>query len=371
MLADLVDHVIGIDPDRDRVTAAVVCAKTTGVLATETFPATKRGYEELKEFSEAHTEAGERAYVVEGTRSYGAGVTRALEAAGEWVMEFDRTKKKRRGPKSDERDAIDIAREALGREHLAEPRAAGEREAIRVRHVTRELAVRHRTATVNHLKALVVTAPEALRAELRGLRTRELVERCAAFRDVPCRPVDERATRDALRALARRIQALEAEIASHEVAIRPLLRDQAPQLLAEHGIGEWATAQLLISWSHPGRCRSEAAFANLGGAAPIEASSGQTKRYRLNRGGDRQLNRALHVIALTRMRSEERTNAYVERRRSEGKSDREIRRCLKRYIAREVFRLLENGALSRPESDDKAEAGPKDRGDRRSGDRAA
>lgn len=342
MLAELVDHVIAIDPDRDRVTAAVVVATTTGVVATECFPATKAGYADLLEFADEHTEAGERAFVIEGTGSYGAGATRALEGAGEWVLEFARSSEKRRGrAKSDVLDAIEMGREALGRDRLAVPRAAGEREAIRVHHVAREGAVRARTAAINGLKALVVTAPEALRGELRGVRTEALVRRCATLRDAPSRPLDERATRQALKAIARRILDLEAEIAVHEAAIRPLLRAQAPELLAEHGVGEWATAQLLISWSHPGRCRSEAAFANLGGGAPIEASSGQTKRHRLNRGGDRQLNRALHVIAVTRMRSCERTKAYVARRRAEGKSDREIRRCLKRYIARRMFRLLE------------------------------
>lgn len=342
MLSDLVDHVVSIDPDRDRVTAVVLHAKTAGVLATGVFKATATGYDALLQFAQEHTEAGERAFVIEGTASYGAGITRALERAGEWVIEFARSVTKRRGQaKSDELDAIAMGREALGRRHLAEPRGADEREAVRVHHVTRESAVRARTAAINALKATVVSAPEALRQDLRGLTTRALVKRCAVFRDAPARLVDERATRQALRALARRILVFEAEIAEHEAAVRPLLRAQAPRLLAEPGIGEWATAQLLIAWSHPGRCRSEAAFASLGGAAPIPASSGQTKRHRLNRGGDRQLNRALHVIAVTRMRSCEATKVYVKRRQEEGLSDREIRRCLKRYIARRVFRLLE------------------------------
>lgn len=342
MLADLVHHVIGIDPDRDKITAAVIEAHTTGVLATEVFAATKAGYEDLLEWAEAHSEAGERAFVVEGTRSYGAGVTRALEGAGEWVLEFTRSTQKRRGrAKSDVIDAIAIAREAQGRDRLAAPRSSGIREAIRVHHIARDSAVRQRTSTINALKAMVLTASESLRGELRGLPSPMLVRRCASLRDAPSRTLEERETRMALRALAGRIVALDAEIGAHEAAIRPLLRAQAPQLLAQVGVGEWATAQLLLSWSHPGRCRSEAAFASLAGAAPIEASSGQTTRHRLNRGGDRQLNRALHVIATTRMRFDERTRLYVERRQAEGRSDREIRRCLKRYIARQMFRLLE------------------------------
>jgi transposase len=347
MLAELVDHVIGIDPDKERITAAVIDAKTTGVVATEVFAATRGGYRALVEFADDHTEVGERAFVIEGTRSYGAGVTAALQGAGEWVLEFDRSKEKRRGrAKSDVIDAVEMAREALGRERLAEPRSGGTREAIRVHHVARESAVRARTAAINAMKAMVLTAPEGLRGELRGLRSPALVRRCAGFRDAPSRSIDERETRKVLRALSERIAGLDAEIAAHEAAVRPLLLAQAPQVLAQVGVGEWVTAQVLISWSHPGRCRSEAAFANLGGSAPIEASSGQTVRRRLNRGGDRQLNRALDVVARTRMRCDERTRAYVERRTAEGKSDREIRRCLKRYIARQMFRLLENGPNS-------------------------
>jgi len=347
MLADLVEHVIAIDPDRDRITAVVLEAKTKGVVATATFRATKNGYVALLGFADEHTLGGERAFVIEGTRSYGAGVTQAVESAGEWALEFDRTEQKKRGRvKNDERDAIDIGREALGRERLAEPRRGAEREAVRTHHVARESALKDRTRAINLLKSLVVSAPEDLRARLRGLSTKGLVKRCASLRHAASQPIDERGTRQTLRLVAQRILTLEGEIAAHEQAIRPLLQSQAPQVLAQFGVAEWATAQLLISWSHPGRCRSEAAFAHLGGSAPIEASSGQTKRFRLSRGGDRQLNRALHVIAVTRMRDCERTKAYVERRRAQGKTDREIRRCLKRYIARQMFRLLEQGAPS-------------------------
>lgn len=345
MLAELVDHVIALDPDTEWVTAAVLDAKTAGTLAEGRFRTTASGYAALVEWADERSEAGERAFVIEGTGSYGAGAARALEARNEWVVEFDRaaTKPSKDGAKTDALDAIRAGREALGRDRLPEPRARGEREAIRVHHVARESAVRARTAAINALKALVVTAPETLRSELRGLTTDALAARCAGFRPTPSRSPEEQHTRQALKTLARRVQDLDAEIDGHEAAVRPLVRRQAPQLLDEHGIGLVSASQFLISWSHQGRCRSEAAFARLAGAAPIPATSGKTQnRHRLNRGGDRQLNRALHTVALTRMRSCPETRAYVTRRRAEGKTPREIRRCLKRYIARRIWRLLEH-----------------------------
>ena len=144
-----------------------------------------------------------------------------------------------------------------------------------------------------------------------------------------------------LRDLARRARYLEAEAAEHEAAIRTIVRSWRPDLLQLTGVGPIVAATVLTAWSHPGRCRDDAAFAMLAGAAPIPASSGKTVRYRLNRSGDRQLNRALHTVALCRLKRDPRTRAYAQRRRTEGKTDREIKRCLKRYIARELYRRLE------------------------------
>jgi transposase len=144
-----------------------------------------------------------------------------------------------------------------------------------------------------------------------------------------------------MRALARRIRALETEAADHERAIREIVRSWRPDLLEVSGVGPIVAAVVLTAWSHPGRCRSDAAFAMLAGTAPIPASSGKTVRYRLNRCGNRQLNRALHTIALSRLRYDPDTRAYAEGRRTEGKTDREIKRCLKRYIARQLYRQLE------------------------------
>jgi transposase len=346
MLAELVDHVIGIDPDRDWITGAIVDANTTGVIATEKFPASAAGYEEALAWADTCTSAGERAWVVEGTASYGRGLTAALTRAGEWVVEFDRPHERatKDGAKSDELDAVRAAREALGRAKLHVPRAHdGYREALRVHTVTRAGVVRARTAAINELKALVLTAPDDLRQELRRLTTKVLIKHCVAFRDTPQRPIAERCIRNTMRAIARRVTHLNDEIAVHDTAMKQLVDEAAPQLVAEPGIGYVTAAMFYIAWSHPGRCRNEAAYARLGGAAPLPATSGQSQdRHRLNRRGDRQLNQALYIVALTRACHHKPTQAYRAKRRAEGKTDREIRRCLKRYIARRVWRLLEH-----------------------------
>ncbi len=346
MLAELVDHVIGVDPDRDWITAAVLDAATAGVLAAGRFAANTDGYRQVVAWADEYSTATERAWAVEGTASYGRGLTAALGRRGEWVIEFDRATEKpaKDGSKTDELDAIRAGRETLGRTKLASPRThQGAREAMRVHAVARETAVRARTAAINELKAFVVTADESLRSELRGLRTPGLVKRCCGFRHSPSRSVDQACTRAVMRAVARRICHLNDEINSHEQALAGLVDQAAPQLVAEVGIGPVTAAAFYIAWSHPGRCRNEAAFARLAGVSPIPVTSGQTQhRHRLNRRGDRQLNRALHHVAVTRIRCHPPTKAYKTKRTIEGKTDREIRRCIKRYIARRVFRLLEH-----------------------------
>jgi transposase len=346
MLAELVDHVIGIDPDRDWITGAVIDAKTTGIVATERFSADAVGYDEAVAWAETLTNAGERAWAVEGTGSYGRGLTVALARAGEWVIEFDRPREKatKDGAKSDPLDAVRAAREALGRDRLHVPRAHdGYREALRVHTVTRAGVVRSRTGAINELKALVLTAPEEIRQQLRGLSTKALTTHCAKFRDAPQRPVAERCARNTMRAVARRIISFNNEIKTHDEAIYELVNQAAPQLLDEPGIGHVTAAMFIIAWSHPGRCRNEASFARLAGVAPLPVTSGQKQdRHRLNRSGDRQLNHALYIVALTRQCHHQPTRDYTERRRAEGRTNREIRRCLKRYIARRVWRLLEH-----------------------------
>jgi transposase len=238
-------------------------------------------------------------------------------------------------------DAYRAASEAFSREHLAQPRRRGTREAIRVLLCTRDGAVRSRTRALCHLQALIVNAPTQLRDQLRSDAVDIQVERCARLRIMASHSIEHRATVRALRSTARRIQVLSAEADDLEAELELLVADYAPELLEEPGVGAISAAQVLNAWSHAGRLRTEAAFAMIAGTAPLPASSGQTVRHRLNRSGDRQLNRALHTIVLSRMRFHPETKAYVARRTSEGRTPREIKRCLKRYVARQLFRLLE------------------------------
>ena len=341
MLADLVELVIGVDTHKDTHTAAVVTAVSGAVVTQVTVPATPVGYQQLLQL--AARQPGQRVWAVEGTGGYGAGLTRFLAAHQEQVVELDRPKRaaRRHGAKSDPLDAIRAAREALGRQQLAQPRAAGQRAALSVRLAARRSAVQATTDAQRQLHALVVAAPDLLRGRLRGLTTPRLVATCGRLRMRADWDTETAATAASLRALARRIQLLNAEIAQHTQAITTLVRAWRPDLLSPTGVGPMVAAIVLCAWSHPGRCRTDAAFAMLGGAAPIPASSGQTVRVRLNRSGDRQLNQALHLVVLTRLRYDPATRAYAQRRRAEGKTNREIRRCLVRYVARQLYRLLE------------------------------
>jgi transposase len=340
MLADRVDGVVGVDTHRDTLTAAAVSA-VGGLLGQLAVAADAAGYQRLLDFGRASVPS-RRCWAVEGAGSYGAGLTRLLTERGEWVVEVDRPGRPARGGgKSDALDAVRAAREALAQQHLAVPRRRGDREALRVLLATRQGAVTARTCAINQLKALIVGAPEELRAELRGRNTSGQVAYCAALRDRPARSLEHRTTVRALRSTARRVQVLTAEAAELEGEIGRLVRAVAPWLLELPGMGPISAGQVLVSWSHAGRVRSEAAFAALAGASPIPASSGQVTRHRLNRGGDRRLNRALHTVALVRLRDDPTTRAYAARRRADGKSPREIRRCVKRAIARHLFKLLQ------------------------------
>jgi transposase len=341
MLADLVELVIGVDTHKQTHTAAVVQAVSGAVVEQVTIAATPAGYQQLLRLANRHH--GRRVWAIESTGGYGAGLTRFLQANAEQVVELDRPKRaaRRHGAKSDPLDATRAAREALAREQLAQPRAAGHRAALSVRLTARRSAVQAATDAQRQLHALVVAAPDSLRSRLRALTTPRLVSTCGRLRQGTDPDPETAATVASLRALARRIQLLNAEIAEHSRAITTLVRAWRPDLLTPCGVGPIVAATVLCTWSHPGRCRSDAAFAMLGGAAPIPASSGQTVRVRLNRSGDRHLNQALHLIVLTRLRYDPATRAYAQRRRAEGKTNREIRRCLVRYVARQLYRLLE------------------------------
>lgn len=348
-LADLVDHVVGVDPDRDRITAAVVCATTQGEVAWRTFATTARGYGQVLRWAMEYTTEGRRAWSIESTGSYGAGLAAALAAKGEFVIEFDHpsTRPSKDGTKSDSLDAVRAAREILGRKTWATPRARGAREGLRTLITARDSAKLARVAAINVLKALVVTAPVDLREELRGRTLGQLVTRCQRLRPDTATDPERAATKLSLRSTANRVSQLTDECRELESAMIPLVRSMAPALLDEPGVGVLMAAQILVSWSHPGRCRDEAAFARLGGVAPLEATSGQTQtRHRLSRGGDRQLNRALHTVILARAKVHPPTKAYIARRISEGKTKRESMRCLKRYYARHLFRLLEAAPMA-------------------------
>jgi transposase len=340
MLADELDYVIGVDTHRDAHALAVVAAASGGVVLVEpSLSACPRGYRRALALAQVHA-AGARAFAIEGTGSYGAGLARFLAEQGERVLEVERPARARaqRG-KSDVLDAVRAARGLLGEDKLAQPRAGGRRAALQALLRVREGALGARRAALCQLRALIVTAPVPLREELRSLTRARLLRRCAGLR--PGTVLDERGTRLALRLLARRIQALDVEERALKREIAALVEQLAPPLLAEPGVGPISAAQVIVAWSHHGRLRSEAAFARLAGAPPIPASSGLVIRHRLDRGGDRQLNRALHTIIVSRRKHHEATIAYVDRRLREGKSTREGIRCLKRFLARQLFRLLE------------------------------
>ena len=289
---------------------------------------------------------------IEGTGSYGAGLARHITAAGIRVVEVDRSDRqdRRRQGKSDPLDAVSAARAAQsGRARGAPKGRDGAVEAIRTLMVARRSAAGERTRTINQARALVLTGPDDLRARFARHKPAALITGLAALRPRPG-DVAGHATRIALRELGRRAQFPAGQLVRLDELIIPLVTARAPGLLAIYGAGPRTAALLLIAaGDHPERLRSEAAWAHLCGAAPIPASSGKVTRHRLNPGGDRQANHALWRIVFTRLGSDAATRAYAERRTAEGKSKAEIIRCLKRYVAREVYRQLrlaaELGAL--------------------------
>ncbi|MFL6035552.1 MAG: IS110 family transposase [Gaiellaceae bacterium] len=342
MLADELDYVVGVDTHRDRHTLAIVAAPNGGVVAQRSVRTSARGYAAAVRFAE-ECAPGVRVWAVEGTGHYGAGLARHLSGQGETVIEAGRGSRddRRLRGKDDPLDALRAARAALASDRLTLPRSGQRREALRLLLVARRGAVEVRRRALVQLRSVIVTAPDRLRAELQALPERRLLERCSRFRRSSACPVDELAAKLVLRTLAQRIQAATTEAEQLEREILAHVRALAPQLLEEPGIGPIVAADVLVAWSHPGRVRSEAAFARLAGVAPVPASSGQTIRQRLSRGGDRQLNRALHTIILHRRQHDPTTQAYIERRVAEGKSRREATRLLKRYLARHLYRLLQ------------------------------
>ena len=343
MLADQLDYVVGVDTHRDEHVLAVVAAPAGAVGARQAVGANTGGYREALRFADQYA-GGTRAWAIEGSGHYGAGLARFLAGRGETVLELSRTPRaeRRLRGKDDSLDAARTAQAALASETLALPRSGERREALQLLLIARRSAVDVRREALVQLRSVIVTAPDPLREKLRGLPVGRLLERCSRLRRSATATPAELATRLVLRSLARRIDAATSEAAELEREILAHVRALAPQLLDESGVGPIVAAQLLVAWSHRGRVRSEAAFARLAGVAPGPASSGQTSRQRLSRGGDRQLNRALHTVVLHRRQHDPQTKDYIARRTAEGKSRREATRLLKRYLARRLYRLLEN-----------------------------
>jgi len=281
---------------------------------------------------------------IEGAGSFGAGLARFLRSRSVEVLEVGRPKRRdqHRSGKSDPIDAELAARTVLSGTAIGKVKdTEGRVEMIRVLRAARRSAVKARAQAANQLKGMLITAPEDLRTELRGLTVAKLVRRAARFRPGDLPEDTTSATKFALRSIARRHQQFSEELKELDGQLSRLVREAAPALVSIHGVGIDTAATLLVAVGEdPKRLRSESAFAHMCGVAPIPASSGKVVRYRLNRRGNRDANRALHVVAAERMSRDERTQYYVEKRTAEGKSKTEIMRCLTRYIAREIYRIL-------------------------------
>lgn len=332
--------IVGVDSHADQHTAVAVNGLGQ-VQDTIQVPATTAGYRQLDVWAR---EMGrfERAGV-EGCGCYGAGLARHLDEAGIEVIEVDRPnrQRRRRRGKSDPTDAENAARAVLAGDATTIPKVStGKVEAVRVLHIARRSAVKAKTQAANQIKDLVVTAPEPIRRQLKDRSTRQRVRICAAWRPGAVHDPTS-ATRRALHDLARRWLDLHAQAKALEADLARLLGELAPRLLAETGVGTDVAAALIIAvGENPGRLRSEASFAAMCGASPVDASSGKQQHHRLNRGGNRQANSALYTVALVRTRHCPETRAYIERRRAEGKTDRSIRRCLKRALARRFHHII-------------------------------
>jgi transposase len=335
----------GVDTHLD-VHVAAALDERGALLGVESFPTTSDGYKKLLGWL---SDFGPVDLVgVEGTGSYGAGLTRYLQGERVRVVEVDRPnrQRRRRKGKSDPEDAITAARAALSGDAAGEAKSRdGNVESMRVLRVARASARKARTQALNQMRGLISTAPEAIRDELRGLNVFHLLERASSYRPGTKRDVVS-ITKFTLRMLARRATTLGEEISEIDAILKPLVHETAPRLIGALGIGTDAASALLVTaGDNPESLRDEAAFAHLCGVSPIEASSGKQTRYRLNRSGDRQANSALWHIVITRMVYDPRTTEYIARRTKEGLSKTEAVRCLKRYVAREVFSLLPHDKL--------------------------
>ena len=337
----------GVDTHRD-VHVAAALDERGALLGTASFPTIPGGYRRLVAWLRGHGQVV--AVGVEGTGSYGTALTRHLLEDDVYVVEVGRPNRqiRRRHGKTDVVDAIAAARAVQSGEATAQPKTHdGPVEALRVLKTVQRSASKTRTQAINQLRALVLTAPDELRGRLRDLGRDQLIATCAAFR---IRPDDDSLpamTRLAMRELAHRVRTLDQQLDTISLRLRRITTTTAPELVAVHGVGPDTAATLLVTaGDNPHRLDHEKSFAALVGACPIPVNSGQTQgRHRLNRGGDRHANAALWRIAIVRLATNPDTRAYLQRRQQDGKTKSEAIRCLKRYIAREVFNALPRPAL--------------------------
>lgn len=344
----------GVDTHQRTHHAALVDEQLRPV-ADQEFPADLAGYRDLLDWMASFGLLGRVG--VESTGSYGAGLTRYLQAAGIEVLEVQRPDKNTRHQqgKSDAIDAYSAARQAAagtgaGGRPLGVPKdRTGVVESIRTLKVARDGAVKARTAAYGQLRDLVTTAPAQIHDELIGLTGRQRVAKALRYRPDPARLADPtQAAKKSLRNLARRISELDTEINEADHDLTPLVRQTAPTLLAMRQVGIQTAAQILITaGQNPDRMRSEASFAKLVGVAPLPASSGKSgTRHRLNRGGDRQANSALHLVIIGRLKNHPETQTYMTRRLAQGMTTAATIRCLKRHLARSIYRALRADLLT-------------------------
>ena len=330
----------GVDTHLDCHVAAALDERGA-LLGVESFDTTPSGYRSLIGWLDGFGDV--EVVGVEGTGSYGAGLCRHLHRASISVVEVDRPnrQRRRRRGKSDPQDAVSAARAAQSGDACGRAKTRdGNVETMRVLRIARSSARRSRTQALNQMRSIICTAPDDIRDELRHLSVPQMLAKAAAYR-----PRDRHcvagATRFTLRMLARRAIALEAEMNEIDTILKDLVAETAPELVARSGLGTDTTSALLVAaGDNPDRLRNEASFAHLCGVAPIDASSGKHERHRLNRGGDRQANSALWTIVITRMAADQTTRDYIDRRIDDGHTKKEAIRCLKRHIAREVYRYL-------------------------------
>lgn len=333
--------IIGVDTHKANHIAVAIDTRGTR-LGGITIPATPKGYAALEEWASGY--GAIKAFGIEGTGSYGAGLSRDLLAKGHTVVDVMRPNRQLRylHGKTDDLDAEGAARSVLNGQATAIAKAqTGSSEMIRHLKVARDSAVKAKSQAMITLKTLIINAPAELREGLDQIRGPiSLVRHIAALRPGELTsPIAS--AKAAMRALARRWLLLHEEIERHDRELERMVQDKAPKLMQSHGISTMTVAEMLILvGDNPERIKSESALAKMCGVCPIPASSGKTNRMRLNRGGNRQANAAIYRVAIVRMRDDQQTKAYAARRTAEGKTKREIVRCIKRYIVREIYRAL-------------------------------